>query len=207
MAVRDDILNFMRSIKAGKQAIAETEWKQGAYAEAQAAHQQSLEQYAQQLTNFETDLAGYEQRVGNWEADVSQKQSAYDAASQAYPRLKQGYDDKLAQYTQMYGDPGTWDSIIRSQFRVASGGYEYGSPPQPPSLPTFLPQPAALQAQHPGPIPSFEFAIPETPYTAALAKSSQASSMPTLSSPGQTNNYYRAIEAQANQPKWWERNR
>lgn len=206
MAVRDDILNFMRQIKAGKQAVAESEWKQGAYAEAQAAHQQSLEQYAQQLTAFETDLAGYKQRVGEWEADVSAKQTAYDTSSKAYPGIKQKYDDTVTLYTSMYGDPSTWNPITKTQFKVASGGYEYGSPPQSPALPSFLPQPAALQTQHPGAIPSFEFAIPETPYTAALAKSSQASSMPSLNSASE-NNYYRALEAQASQPKWWERTR
>ena len=206
MAVRDDILNFMRSIKAGKQAVSESRWKEGAYAEAQQAHQQTLEMYAQQLTDFETDLAGYQQRVGAWESDVAAKQSAYDTATGAYPGQKTKYDSTVATFTTQYGDPSTWSSLIKNSFKVASGGFAYGSPPQPPALPSFLPQPAALETEHPGPTPSFEFSIPETPYTAALAKSAQASSMPTLNSAGQTNNYYRALEAQANQPKWWERN-
>lgn len=205
MAVRDDILNFMRSIKAGKQAVSETKWKEGAYAEAQQTHQDTLEMYAQQLTNFETDLADYKQRVGDWEADVAGKQASYESASSQYPGLKSKYDGAVTTFTQQYGDPSSWSSLIKNQFKVASGGYEYGAPPQTPTLPAFLPQPAQLQTQHPGPTPSFEFSIPETPYSAALAKTALGGSMPTLDSPGQSNNYYRALEAQANQPKWWER--
>ncbi len=206
MPVREDILNFMRSLKAGKQAVKESEWKQGAYEEASDAHQKSLEQYAQQLTAFEIDLADYEQRVDAWERDSAAKQQAYDTASKSFPATKKKFDDTLATYTSMYGDPSTWDQITSNNFKIASGGFTFNSPPQPPSLPTFLPQPAGLEAQHPGPTPSFEFVLPETPYTAALVKSSSLNAMPSSTSSGERN-YYQAIQDQASRPKWWEQMR
>lgn len=205
MAVRDDILNFMRSIKAGKQSVAESEWKQGAYAEAWQSHQDDLGLYAQQLTNFETDLADYKRRTGNWEADVQARQNAYQGQLNAYTTARDRFDTRLHMDILLNGPVSSWTNDQRENFKFFTGYYP-DQPPLPPATPSFLPQPAPLETQHPGPIPSFEFSIPETPYTAALIKSSQASSMPTLKSASQ-NNYYRALEAQANQPKWWEVNR
>lgn len=203
MAVRDDILNFMRSIKAGKQAVAETEWKKGQYDAARSDYDQSLEKYATQLTNFETGLADYQQKVGDWETDTQSKQSAYDTSLAKYQKESKKYGDTLSSFTQAYGDPSKWSSLTKSMFEKQAG-FAYGSPPTMPTQPAFLPAPAALEAQHPGPMPSFEFAMPETPYAAALAKSSQMSSLPTLQQADQSR-YYQAVNAQANQPKWWQR--
>lgn len=226
MAVRDDILNFMRSIKAGKQAAQESETKLSALQQAQTQHQQTLEGYARQLTAYETELPNYQADVASWGAATDALRQGYETSLagwqamqgpqwDAYRSNLQAYSSwvpKITEYAHqdypggpIYWNTNNWGNVINSR----EVDNPVPQPPEPrtpaaPTSPTYPSQPQMTVA-HPGDVPSFEFVMGDTPYSAALAKSSQASSMPSLRSANQ-GDYYRAIEAQANQPKWWERN-
>lgn len=227
MPVRDDILNFMRSIKAGKQAVRETEFKQEAVEEAQKQYDKTLEDYARGLTSYEEELPLYQQRVADWQQTVDAQQLDYEKSLDAWaektsPQWKT-YDQQLAAYNAWPSMVYAWTPIgggstMYTDYQPARGTYSYlnpemvpnpnarpvqPTPPPPPSAPTYTPQPQ-MTVDHPGDMPSFEFVMPDTPYSSALAKSSQMGSLPSLGSRDQ-GRYYQAINAQSNQPKWWQR--
>jgi len=221
MPVRDDILSFMRSIKSGKQAVKETEFKQEAVTQAQAQYDQTLEDYARNLTAYESELPAYQQRVADWETNISAQQAAHEAAVTAHGNQStpqwQAYNSwtpQITEYRHVTYPNGTskppvvtWDTnqFGSDQSRVVANPVARPAQPTAPTAPTYAPQPEMTNA-FPGDMPSFEFVMPDTPYASALAKSSQMDSVSGVSSRDrQMQQYYQAVNAQASQPKWWQR--